>query len=199
MCATVFPIYYLGPVSYYKQLLNVEAPVFDIYEHYMRQTYRNRIEIFSANGIISLSIPIHKQKPGKVPVREVSISYAEDWQKVHWRSIESAYNNSSFFEYYEAYFHPFYREKIYEKLCDWNFALLDLSLKLLKTDLSYKVSEKYLEKKGMHLDLRSKSQERGADIKPYFQVFSDRHGFQADLSILDLLFNCGPQAISYLK
>src|SRR5438128_9844321 len=98
---------YLPPISYFKQLLNADEVIIERHEHFVKQTYRNRCHIAAANGLLSLSIPLQKLGD-KENISGKRISYAEDWQSLHWRSLVSAYKSSPYFEYFEADFKPFY-------------------------------------------------------------------------------------------
>jgi len=115
----LLPLVYAGNVFYYRQLKNNASVQFEVYEHYIKQTYRSRCSIYGANGKLDLIIPVEKGKQGHRPMKEVKISYTERWQRIHWKSLESAYRTSPYFEYYEHEIFPFY-EKRTEYLVDFN-------------------------------------------------------------------------------
>jgi len=191
---------YLGPVSYYKQIAGSESAVIEQYDNYIKQTYRNRCRIASSNGTMDLSIPVQKCE-AKCRMKDIRIAYSGNWQQIHWRAIESAYSSSPFFEYYRDDFEPFFRTKT-AFLIDLNTELQSLVLKL--TDISTPVAftTGYKESfSGKELDLRDffhPKKEYPYRLKPYYQVFEQKFGFQKDLSIIDLLFNMGPEAVFYL-
>jgi len=129
-------------------------------------------------------------------MKDVKISYAEDWQKDHWKSLEASYRRSPYFEYYEHLFFPFYKEKK-ETLLEFNLELHDTILKILSLELPYSQSEKYSDYEN---DFRGHSFElKTEEIKQYTQVFNDRQEFAPNLSILDAIFNLGPQTTMLLK
>jgi hypothetical protein len=192
---------YLGPVSYYRQIANSKSVIIEQYDNYIRQTYRNRCRIASSNGIMDLSVPVRKSGE-KCRMKDIRIAYSDSWQQIHWRAIESAYSSSPFFEYYRDDFEPFFREKK-EFLIDLNtelqslvLKLMDISTPMITFTTGYKDS--FSEKE---LDLRDffhPKKEYPYVLKPYYQVFEHKFGFQKDLSIIDLLFNMGPESVFYL-
>lgn len=198
----LLPVLYLGPVSYFRQLKQHQAGRIELerFEHFPKQTYRNRMSIYSPNGKLDLTIPVKKGSKQHTPLRDVRISYEADWQRLHWRSLQTCYRNSSFFEYYEDDFAPLYEMKT-EFLIDHNIALMDLSLKILKLQSSYLFTESYQAVPTELDDLRDSFSPKSTETPnqlPYFQVFEDKHGFIPNLSIVDLIFNQGPQSKQYL-
>ncbi len=131
---------YLAPVEYYVALANAESIVIEQHEHYVKQSYRNRCCIATPNGVMDLGIPV--LKTGKELIRDVRISEHTDWQTNHWRSIESAYNSSPFFEYYKDDLLPFYERK-WNFLFDFNFQIQTKILELLDLECNIKLSEKF--------------------------------------------------------
>jgi len=151
--------------------------------------------ITGPNGSQLLAIPTVKTGLRRT-MKDVKISYAEDWQKDHWKSLEASYRRSPYFEYYEHLFFPFYKEKK-ETLLEFNLELLDTILKILSLELPYSQSEKYSDYEN---DFRGHSFElKTEEIKQYTQVFNDRQEFAPNLSILDAIFNLGPQTTMLLK
>ena len=194
----LLPVLYLGPISYFSQLKQHQAGHIELerFEHFPKQTYRNRMSIYSPNGKLDLTIPVKKGSKQHTPLRDVRISYEADWQRLHWRSIQTCYRNSSFFEYYEDDFAPLYETKT-EFLIDHNIALTDLSLKILKLQPTFLFNESYQAVPVDLDDLRDSFSPKSAETptqSPYFQVFEDKHGFIPNLSIVDLIFNQGPQS-----
>ena len=196
----LFSTAYLPPISYVSKLLKAEEVVIEQHEHYIKQTYRNRTEIYGANGKLSLTIPVDHHDLFTLPIKEVKISRDQPWQKIHWRSIESAYRNSPYFEYYEDDLKVFYGKE-YTYLLEWNNELLKSVLHIagIKKEISFTAS--YEKEHENILDLRGAftPEKRSMNELQYRQVFSDKHGFIADLSIIDLLFNEGPKAIGHLQ
>jgi len=197
----VLPLFYLPPVEYFTEL-NIYNPDFVIekHEHFPKQTYRNRANICSPDGLLTLTVPVVKGSKAHTAVKDVKISYDFDWQRLHWMSLQGCYRRSAYFEYYEDEFAIFYEVKE-QYLFDMNEKLLHLLLNLLKIKATISYTHEY-EAEYPHLkDLRmgfSSKKESLFPQKPYFQLFEDRHGFMKNLSIVDLLFNQGPQSINYL-
>ncbi len=194
---SVIPVSYLAPVGVYAAILNSENVVFEKQENFVKQTFRSRCEIYGANGKQLLSVPVEK-RGNHIPITEVRISYKEDWQKIHWRSIVSAYRNSPYFEYYLDVFQSFFETKT-ELLCEFNMSLHQVVMKLLKAEIKHEFTETYISDYGNNvLDLRNADTDFPA-IPQYNQVFKERYGFIPNLSILDLLFNTGPDSLKILS
>jgi len=186
---------YLGTVEYYRLLSGADTIHLEAFEHYERQSWRNRFRILSANGPIDLSIPIVNGSSHQQPIRDVRIDYRQNWQKNHFRSVESAYRHSPFYEFLidEIIFlwdiQPDY-------LFDYNRLAMEAVLKLMKSDVSIVLTHGY-QKPGYYgpfdyrysMHPKAKKQGTGFVPVPYHQVFSDRFGFIQELSILDWLFN----------
>lgn len=191
---------YAGPVSYYRSLTRAEHVLFDVHAHYQKRTFRNRCAILGANGKLTLSIPLLHGKGQKQPMKEVRISYAENWQKDHWMSLTSAYRRAPFFEFYEDSFRPFY-EKKWDLLADFDLEYTDRLQSVLKLPYSHTISEAYKARQAFDgVDLREQYlPQHPLEVKSYLQVFSDRLDFMPDLSILDALFNLGPGTRDYLR
>ncbi len=195
---------YLGPIQYYSKLINYPTCIIEHCEHYTKQTYRSRCDIYSPNGIKTLSVPLIKRNHRQA-VKDLKISYDVDWQKLHWRTLESSYRRSPFFEYFEDDLHPLYHNKKYDFLVDLNEALQQEILSLLKRKTNYSFTNEYHETYADADDYRniiSPKESLNSDplFEPqlYSQVFETRHGFIPNLSIVDLLFNQGSRAMQYL-
>lgn len=192
---------YLPPIDYFYFLLNAEKVLIEKHEHYQKQSYRNRCEILSANGKLSLSIPLIKNTDKEI-ISQKKISYAENWQNVHWRAITSAYKSSPYFEYFEDEFKPFYTEQ-FEFLLDYNLQLTQVILKILRIKKEINFTETF-EKETPFLDLREKIHPKNevslpeAPLDTYYQTFADKFGFTKNLSVIDLLFNKGLETKDYL-
>lgn len=197
----VLPMFYLPPVSWFSKLNQFKPNVvIEREENFPKQTYRNRANIYSPDGLLPLVVPVIKGSKNHTQVKDVKISYDFRWQRLHWMSLQACYRRSAYFEYYEADFAPFY-EKRYEYLFDYNNELLTLLLKLTKIKYEPAFTKEYQAQYPNHTDLRngfSAKTESSGQQKAYFQVFEERKGFLKDLSIADLLFNQGPQAVNYL-
>jgi hypothetical protein len=202
----IFSSVYNAPLSYYAVLLrNKSAVTIEQHDHYMKQTYRNRCKILGANGVIDLVIPVVKNHGQKVLMKDIKIDYDSNWHKIHWKSIVSAYASAPFFEFMDDSFSVFY-DKRYTFLADLNMDLLHSALDLLQVSARVCRSTSYLQidrEKDIREVIHPKRAFFHTDyvFQPveYYQVFSDRHGFKADLSILDLLFNEGPNASTILS
>ena len=197
----LFSSAYLPPISYFSTLIKAENAVFEVCEFYSKQTYRNRCKILTANGIMDLSIPV--EHANKVLIKDVRISYFANWQTLHWRAIESAYNNSPFFEYYKDDFLPFYQKK-YDFLFDFNLNLIHKIFDLLEIRFpKIEYTEKFQTDYNLSInDLRNNFNPKKTNdipLKPYYQVFNEKFGFTPDLSIVDMLFNCGNETILLLN
>jgi hypothetical protein len=197
----VFPLFYLPPVEYFVQL-NTYKPdiVIEREEHFPKQTYRNRANVYTPDGVLTLTVPVSKGSKNHTKIKDVKISYDFEWQRLHWLSLQACYRSSAYFEFYEDELIPFY-EKKFDYLFDYNEQLLQFILKAIKikTPLSY--TESYEHEYPQLIDFRTSinpKKESAVAQKPYFQVFEDRKGFQKNMSIVDLLFNQGPHSINYL-
>lgn len=185
--------HYLPCIEWFSVLLQNEESVIDIHEYYLKQTYRNRTCILSANGKLSLTIPV--KAPNHTPMLEVKIENDFPWQHQHWQAMVSAYNSAPYFLYYQDYLKPLY-EKRFELLVDWNKAVLEVCLRLMKLNVSINYSEQYCTLKESDTDTRliiSPKQTHNISSKPYLQVFTEKFPFEPNLSILDVLFNHGPR------
>lgn len=193
---------YLPSISYFHAIAQNPVEILvDQYEHFPKQTYRSRTQIATANGILNLIIPIAHGRKEHVAMKDVKINYDHDWQRLHWASIQTAYRSSAYFEFYEDVFVPFY-EKKYDYLIDFNVDQLELVLKLLKIQREVTRTDSYLSDHSEALDFRKSIHPKKPSVysnpKVYYQVFEDRTGFQPNVSIIDLLFNQGPQSKMFL-
>ena len=175
--------------------------VLEVHGNYQKQTYRNRSYIAHNNGKLLLNIPIKHRKDGiRQKMQSVLIENDFPWQSHHWKSIQTAYRTSPFFEYYEDDLQPLFTKsahsllelnlQIFDFLCE----LLDLSVKVSKTE-TYEITP---EIKDLRQLIEVKTN-KGYCFDPYTQVLQAHHGFLSNLSVLDLIFNEGPASLNYLE
>lgn len=194
------------PVQFFSKFLLFEKVFLEQHENFTKQTYRNRYEISGANGIISLIVPVVKGHGRNIKIRDLRISYDTEWQRNHWRTIFSAYNSSPFFKFYEDDLYPFFNEK-WEFIFDFNLKIIELICELLEIETFPELTGNFEEIPENTLNFRealSPKKHRAApdfqfNPQPYTQVFEERHGFMPNLSILDLLFNEGPNSLNILE
>ena len=192
---------YLGPVQQYSKMFHFPEVRIEKSENYLKQSYRNRCIIAGANGPLPLSVPIVKPDTLKCLTKDIRISDHGNWRHLHWNAIVSAYNSTPFFEYYEDDFAPFY-EKKYEFLFDFNEELRMLICQLLdiQPQIQYTTSfEADVENDFRWISPKQDIADPSFLLKPYYQVFQDKHGFLPNLSIIDLLFNTGNEGILILR
>ena len=191
----LLPTSYLAPIGYYAILLQNPICEIEQYEYFIKQSIRNRCNIYGANGKLTLSIPKQRKESSKTIIKDIKISYDYPWQKLHWKSITSAYRSSAYFEFYEDFFTPFYHKK--EKyLLDFNLKLQKIVFKCLQLEDTSFLSSIY-QKETDKIDLRN-SDFKIQKQKKYQEVFENNCGFITNLSILDLLLNLGPESSEYL-
>lgn len=198
---------YFAPIQYYCKLIQYSEVLIEQWENYAKQSYRNRCNIYGANGILSLSIPVSKATNKKILTKEVKISYDTNWQKLHWKGIESAYKSSPFYEYYIDDISRFFSKKwIY--LLDLNMEIQNEICNLLEVEVPLKLSSDFMPKGDPQYDdfrdiIHPKASKAVVDPsfspKEYTQVFSEKDGFIQNLSILDLIFNLGPDSLNYIE
>lgn len=197
---------YLAPVEYYSKLKAYDKIYIEQHDHYVKQTYRNRCNIAGPEGVLSLSVPIIRPDTPKCAMTDIRISDHGNWRHLHWNAIESAYNNTPFFEYYKDDLRPFYENK-YTFLADFNeelrckiCELMDIS-PVVEHTASYHTD--FLPDEADYREVihpKKDYTEVDKDFlpKPYYQVFESRHGFLPNLSVIDLLFNMGPESVLVL-
>jgi wbqC-like protein len=200
---------YFAPIQWYQKLNRYDVCLIEQHDHFVKQTYRNRCVIATANGVQTLSIPVEKFDDVKCEMKDVRISDHDNWRHQHWNALLSAYGESPFFEYYQDDIRPFY-EKKWKFLFDFNMEITHTLCELLDIQSDIRPTEEFLpmDKTGetalTYADfrevIRPKRPLADADFvpKPYYQVYEQKIGFQPNLSILDLLFNMGNESIFYL-
>ena len=198
----LLPLFYLPPIEYFSRLIKHKSDnMIEKFEHFPKQTFRNRASIHSPNGKLDLIIPIAKGTHGQhTLIKDTKISYDFDWQRLHWQSLQTSYRSSAYFEFYEDELALFY-EKKWTFLTDYHEQLLAVLLQFLKLKMAFTCTQAYSKVYADRIDFRdSIHPKHNSDnvCKPYFQVFEDRNGFLPNLSIVDLLFNQGPNSLMYL-
>jgi hypothetical protein len=202
MNKVIFSTAYLPPIEYFVYLLNDVEIFIENDENYTRQTWRNRCLISGPNKIQTLTIPVIQEHGSEMHISKVRIDNRSRWQAVHWRSIEAAYSKSPFFMYYRDAFQPFYT-KPPNDLLTLNMDLLKLCIELCglktKVNVTEKFVKEYPEAKDLRYTLSPKNKKHLFAFPRYPQVFEPVQGFKPNLSIIDLLFNRGPDSVDYLK
>ncbi|MEM9685797.1 MAG: WbqC family protein [Bacteroidota bacterium] len=200
MEAVLHPAYF-PPVTHFVAIAT-HSIVFETKDHYQKQTYRNRACVQGPNGKQLLTVPIkHTGKDGHQYYKDVKITYDFDWRKQHQKTLETIYRASPFFEFYEDEIMPVFRKK-YTYLIEFNLETIQLVCRCLQLDFNFVETTLYETIINNALDLRVLSDAKTAipfALERYDQVFQEKHGFMANLSILDLLFNKGSSAVSYLS
>ena len=190
---------YFGPISTWAEIYNCDV-IWDIHKNYNKQSYRNRTFIHSANGVQKLTVPI-KHSLIKFTLNDSYIDISTNWQQIHWKSIKIAYSSSPYFEFYKDSLEVFFSKK-YTKLLDLNMKTIKMVSEWLEVDLNNDFSKKYVEDYNTKFDLRNLIEHKNKTkklIPNYTQVFSNKNGFINDLSIIDLIFNEGPNSLRFLK
>ena len=204
MASALLSSTYFGPVQWYQKLNRYDTCLIEQYDHFVKQTYRNRCVIAATNGLQTLSIPVEKFEGAKCEMRDVRISDHANWRHQHWYALQSAYGESPFFEYYEDDIRPFFERK-WDFLYDFNWEitlkmceLIDIMPCMRRTD-SYELepSEAVID---FRETIRPKHPGRDDEFSPrtYYQVYQQKYGFQPNLSVLDLLFNQGNESVLFL-
>ena len=191
----LLPTAYLAPISYYAILLQHPNCSIELHEHFVKQSIRNRCDIYGANGKLQLTIPKQRKGSDKTIIKEIQISYKQNWQKQHWNAIQSSYSSSPFFEYYQDELQAFF-EKEEQLLVDFNQKLQKVILGLLQEGDNTSFTKKF-QHEGSFSDFRNHNW-KYKNLVAYDQVFMEKYGFIPDLSIIDLLFNLGPESSDYL-
>ena len=193
---------YLGPVQYYCKLLSFDSVMMETNENYLKQTYRNRCIIATTNGTQQLSVPIENPQTDKCLIRDIRISEHGNWRHLHWKALESAYGMSPFFDYYREYFAVFYERK-HKFLFDLNEQLRLTVCELLDIQPNIHFTDDYQTAISNDFRYIIRPKYTGIDHffepQPYYQVFQTKYGFLPNLSIVDLLFNMGPESVLILQ
>ncbi len=208
----ILPTSYLPPISYMAMLTSRSTATIEIYESYPKQTHRNRCEILTSNGVMRLSVPVVRVNGNHTITANVEISYAEKWNIQHIRAIESAYNNAPYFLYLWDGLKAILVKR-HKRLIDFNQLVIEYLLAKMSIPCRLNYSKDYvdnyghsltdsgLDMRGMFDHRRMKQSEYCTNRQvPYYQVWRDRFGFCPELSVIDLLFNLGPdESRNYLR
>jgi len=195
---------YYPPVRYFSEIYRSSEIYIEAHENYTRQTYRNRCSVLSGNGKLSLSVPIKNISGSKQKITDIKIDYSSDWQRIHIHAIRSAYGKSPFYDFYiDSLLEPISDSK-QEFLFELNLKIITTINHILKINKKIELTTSYLAKYNTDINdyrhsIHPKKTENNLVEKRYIQTFSDRFGFISNLSILDLIFNTGPESTDYLK
>ena len=193
---------YFGPVQWYQKLHRAEHVIIEQWESFQKQTYRNRCLIATTNGVQALTVPVEKNAEC---IKDLRISDHGNWRHLHWNALQSAYGESPFFEYYQDDIRPFY-EKRWTFLLDFNEAIRQKMCELIDIAPSVTFTTAYITDPQAiavsdfrtAINPKHPAQDDDFETKTYYQVYQTKHGFLENLSVLDLLFNMGPESIFYL-
>ena len=192
---------YFPNIAHFVALIKSKEVVFEVCDNYQKQTYRNRSDIYSANGKLSLSVPVSYTQKLRQKTKDVLISSVDDWQSKHLKSFDSAYRMSPFYEFYIDDLMPIFKTE-FKYLLDLNLKCFELLTKALELEISTRLSEDFTISDNSSDDFRNlvnTKKNNAFQFNKYTQVFTEKHGYITNLSILDLLFNEGPNAINYLE
>lgn len=192
---------YFPSIAQFVAITKSESVTFEMHDNFQKQTYRNRAYIYGANGKLQLSVPIIHSHKQRQLYKDVKISDVEKWQLIHWKSLEAAYRTSPFFEFYEDEIQPLFELKS-DFIFDHNIKCFEVISGFLQLDITPKFTTTFNKNPEDLKDFRplaNARQEKKILLEPYTQVFNSKHGYINNLSILDLLFNEGTNALSYLE
>ena len=189
----LFPTAYCGSISYYTDFMTAQEVVFDCHEHFIKQTERSRCKIYGPNGIQTLSVPVHRKN--HTPVSDIYIDHSRKWNLEHWRSLKTAYASTPYFEDYGHEIETILTNPP-QKLIDLNLRIHGFICNALSLKKPHTLSEAFAPYETNDRRLKPKTNKH---FSRYYQPFSDKKGFISNLSILDLLFNEGPESSRYLS
>jgi len=198
MIQKLFSIAYLPPVDYLLEMKNADVVLVEAFENYQKQTYRNRATILTGSGLLDLIIPVVRVSSAK-KIKDVQIDNSVAWQRNHWKTIESAYNNSPYFLYYRDFFEPFFQKK-QTFLFDFNMDLLHLVRKLFAISNTFSITENFDEKIENIEDFRNYFLPKNRIFRQkkikYRQVFAEKFEFMKNLACIDYLFTTGTEFLT---
>ncbi|MGB0165660.1 MAG: WbqC family protein [Luteibaculum sp.] len=197
----VLPTVYFGNLDWHVFALQSGETWIESQENFSKQTLRNRNRILGANGVLDLSIPI-KKKNSKAGIQHMQMDNEAHWRWQHYHAYVSAYRNSPYFEFYQPDLEQLMLDESCENLWDFNLSCLKLVCRWMKLPFEFNFTSEFQLDYGVQ-DFRKafkpSKQEQFFHFPPYLQVFVDRFSFVPNLSILDLVFNLGPESTKYLK
>ena len=195
---------YFGPVQWYQKLNQSDRCLIERHDHFIKQTYRNRCVIAATNGLQALTVPIERFEGAHCAMLNIRISDHGSWRHLHWNALQSAYGESPFFEFYADDIRPFF-ERRWDFLVDFNMEITQKMCELLDIQPHITLTDAYVSAEDVGVTdyrdaIRPKNPLPDNSFQPrrYYQVYEQKHGFQPNLSVLDLLFNEGPEAVLYL-
>jgi len=194
---------YFPPIEYFARILKSDSIRIEAHENYRKQSYRNRCHIYSPNGLHPLVVPVERGSFHKVPIMDLRIDFSSPWQQLHLKSLRAAYSSSAFYEFYIDEIEEVISYN-FKLLTDLNQAILTKMLEFLEFEKEILFTDTYIQDWGDNIDFRGKIDPKQKTRMPgfnpgsYFQVFISKYEFIPNLSILDLIFNMGPESYSYL-
>jgi hypothetical protein len=196
----IFPTAYLPDIKYVALFLKETAPQIELFETYQKQSCRTRCNVMTANGLQTMTVPIVKTNGNHTMTKDIAISYKEPWQQIHQRCMEAAYRKTPYFEYYFPYLEKAFTTR-FDTLVELNEFCLKFILKVLKInkEIVYTEDFKPIASPDDYRVALSKWSPEGSSFPKYYQVFADRQPFVSNLSVIDLIFNEGPESINYLN
>jgi len=199
MDSLLYPIYFPN-IAHFAVMLQSDEFWFEVSGNYQKQSFRNRSEIYGANGKLALSVPVSYTQSNRQLYKDVKIANNNNWQQLHLKSLQSAYSMSPFFEFYIDDLMPIF-EKRFDFILDLNLQCFELLNESMQLDLKPLFTEKFDQNPKEMRDFRPLVQRNYTlqELDSYVQVFTQKHDFISNLSILDLLFNEGPSSSIYLK
>ncbi len=200
-CKALFSTAYFPPIGMMAAMVQSDELLIELHETFPKQTHRNRTVILTANGPMTLSVPVLRPDGTHTRTSDIQIAYTERWNVIHWRAIESAYSSSPFFLYYRDEIEQLLMQR-YRYLVEFNERLLAFLFKKLKKEIPIHYTETFQRNTAPLHDYRDRFSYKHPDTNilypSYTQVFGDRQPFNSNVSVLDLLFNLGPEAKEYL-
>lgn len=199
MTSLLYPTYFPN-IAHFWAIVNADSVYFEVCDNYQKQSYRNRTEIYGANGKLALTVPVSYTQKNRQLYKDVKIANEEQWQLQHLKSLQSAYSMSPFFEFYIDDLMPLFEEQ-FDYILDFNLKCFEVLLNSIQLNLTPKHTKIFEKEPTGKTDYRNlvKRNFEVISFQPYTQVFTEKHGFIPNLSILDLLFNEGPNTELYLK
>lgn len=199
MDCLIYPTYFPN-IAHSVAMANTDSVYFEVCDNYQKQSFRNRAEIYGANGKIALTVPVSYTQKNRQLYKDVKIANEDKWQLQHLKSLQSAYSMSPFFEFYIDDLMPIF-EKRFQYILDLNFTCFEILNDSLQSEISYSKTNSFEKSIVNKKDMRHlvKRNYQAPNFDAYTQVFTEKNGFISNLSILDLLFNEGPNSEIYLK